>query len=414
MLTTMTKAKVAVFVVIALLTTTFLSVKYVGLDRFFGGYTVTAEMPAAGGLFQNSEVTYRGVPVGRVESLEATKKGARAVLRIERGAPAMPADVSGRVVDRSAIGEQYLDLSGGAVGKEKLQDGARLTLTAADLPPALDGLLRSSRDFVRSMPSEDLNTVINEGYEFTQGNGENLARLVETSTRFAKTADDNFLMTASLIDNSGKVLATQQQVADSFISYSADMKLLAHAFADQDQDWRTLIENTPASAREVDQLFKTVGQPLGELMANMISTAEVFGTNADGVRETMIKLPEGISITYAVMTSKGMRAGAALSFFDPLPCIQGYEGTEMRQGTDVTGGKPFNTKAGCTMKPSSGTSVRGPQAVLPSRTSKASQKASQKAGQQAGKKSGQQAGQAERRPVVQSTSSLADLMGGAR
>jgi phospholipid/cholesterol/gamma-HCH transport system substrate-binding protein len=369
MLTFMTKTKVVIFVVIALCTTTFLAVHYVGLDRYYGGYEVTVDMPEAGGLFENSEVTYRGVPVGRVESLEADRDGARAVLRIKRGSPAMSADVQARVVDRSAIGEQYLDLRGGSTDGKKLGEGAHLTLTAADLPPSIDGLLRSSRDLVASIPSDDLNTVIDEGYEFTRGNGRNLARLLKTSTEFARTADRNFLTTVSLIDNSGQVLATQEATASSFKSFSSDLDLLAHSLEEQDDDWRSVVEQTPAAARQLDRLFSTVGQPLGQLMSNLVSTAEVFGANADGVKETMIKLPEGISITYAVMTSKGMKSGAQLSFFSPLPCVTGYESTEMRPGTDITPGKPFNTKAGCTAPVSSGTNVRGPQSVLGKKSS---------------------------------------------
>lgn len=364
MLTWMTKGKVLVFVVVAVCTTTFLAVHYVGLDRYIGGYRVTVYMPNAGGLFEGSEVTYRGVPVGLVESLDADQDGAQAEVRISRGAPPIPAQVQGRVVDRSAIGEQYLDLRGGSTDGKTLEEGSELTLTAADLPPSIDGLLRSSRDLLDSIPSDALNTVIDEGYEFTRGNGENMARLLKTSTEFAKTADRNFLTTVSLIDNSGRVLATQEAAASSFQSFSKDLNLLAHSLAEQDKDWRRLVQQTPAAARELDKLFGTVGAPLGELMSNLISTAEVFGTNADGVKETMIRLPEGISITYAVMTSKGMQSGLQLSFFNPLPCVDGYESTEMRQGIDTSPGKPFNTKAGCTADPSSGINVRGPQAVL--------------------------------------------------
>lgn len=276
----------------------------------------------------------------------------------------MPATVSARVVNRSAIGEQYLDISGGAVGSDRLADGAHIEMTAADLPPAIDGMLRSSRDMVASMPSEDLNTLIDETYEFTRGNGENLARMVETSAQFAQTANRNFLVTSSLIDNSATVLATQEAAAASFQSFSKDMRLLSHSFVDQDADWRKVIRETPASMRAMQELFRSVGQPLGELMANLVSTAEVFGTNAKDVKETLIQLPEGISITFAVMTSKGMRSGVQLSFFNPLPCVEGYEGTPMRQGTDTSKGKPFNLEAGCTMSPSSGTNVRGPRAVL--------------------------------------------------
>jgi len=391
MLTFMTKSKVAAFVAIALVTTAFLAVHYVGLDRFIGGYRVTVDMPEAGGLFKNSEVTYRGVPVGRVESLTASRDGARAVLRIQRGAPAMPAQVQARVVDRSAIGEQYLDLRGGSTSGKKLADGAHLTMTEADLPPSIDGLLRSSRDLVASVPSQALNTVIDEGYAFTRDNGRNLARLLRTSSEFADAADRNFLTTVSLIDNSGKVLATQEAAASSFQSFSKDMSLLAHSFVDQDKDWRRLIEQTPAAARQLDVLFRSVGQPLGQLMSNLISTAQVFGTNAAGVRETMIRLPEGISITYAVMTSKGMRSGLEPTFFNPLPCIKGYEGTTMRGALDTSKGKPFNLQAGCTMPTSSGVDVRGPQAVLG-----------------AGKT------RANRATTVTSADTLGDLMGGKR
>jgi phospholipid/cholesterol/gamma-HCH transport system substrate-binding protein len=387
MLTSITKAKVAIFVMIAVVTTTFLAVHYVGLDRFFGGYQVTVDMPDAGGLFKNSEVTYRGVPIGRVVSLTASRDGARAVVRITRGAPAMPAQVEARVVDRSAIGEQYLDLRGGSLDGPKLGDGAHVQMTAADLPPSIDGLLRSSRDFVASVPSDALNTVIDEGYAFTRGNGRNLAQLLRTSSEFAKTADKNYLVTVSLIDNSDKVLATQEAASSSFQSFSHSLDLVMHSFQDHDEDWRRLIEQTPAAARQLDALIRTVGQPLGQLMSNLVSTAQVFGTNAAGVKETLIRLPEGISITYAVMTSQGMRSGLEPTFFTPLPCVQGYETTPMRGGLDTSPGKPFNLKAGCTMPRSSGVNVRGPQAVLGKHTS-------------------------SRTAVVDSADSMDDLMGG--
>jgi phospholipid/cholesterol/gamma-HCH transport system substrate-binding protein len=360
MLTGTVKGKLAAFVVLAVLTTVFLSVRYVGLDRYVGGYEVTVVMPEAGGLFTNSEVTYRGVPVGHVESLEPTESGVTVVVRIDPDAPDMPAELEARVVDRSAIGEQYLDLRGGSLEGELLADGDDLVVTASGLPPRIDGLLRSSRDFVESVPSDALTTVIDEAYALSRGNGPHLARLVETSADFGATANRNFLVTASLIENSGTVLATQEASADSFQSFSRDLSLLADALSEQDASWRQLFKQTPEAALQFDRLFATVGQPLGQLMSNLISTAQVFGTNAAGVRETLIKLPEGISITYAIMTSKGMRMGVTPTFFNPEPCTNGYEDTPMRPGLETSEGAPFNLEAGC--RGSDG-NVRGPQAA---------------------------------------------------
>src|SRR5699024_5351191 len=146
--------------------------------------------------------------------LIATAEGAQAVIRIKPGSPAMPTDVEATVVNRSAIGEQYLDLRGGAIQEgQELAEGDTISVSRAGLPVPLDGLLRSSRDFVASVPSDALNTVIDETYEFTRGNAEHISRLVKTSHEFAKTADRHFLVSANLIRNSATVLETQEASA---------------------------------------------------------------------------------------------------------------------------------------------------------------------------------------------------------
>ena len=73
-----------------------------------GRYTVTVDMPAAGGLYPTSVVTYRGTEVGRVRSVDVTGTGVRAVLTMNSNTP-VPGDVSANVHSRSAVGEQFLD-----------------------------------------------------------------------------------------------------------------------------------------------------------------------------------------------------------------------------------------------------------------------------------------------------------------
>ncbi|WP_408899675.1 hypothetical protein ACJ5H2_04315 [Nocardioides sp. R1-1] len=50
------------------------------------------------------------------------------------------------------------------------------------------------------------------------------------------------------------------------------------------------------------------------------------------------------------------------TFFNPLPCVEGYSGTTRRRGTDASEGPPLNRRAGCTAPRGEG-NVRGPQAV---------------------------------------------------
>ena len=361
MITARARTKLVAFVVLALLGTSYLGAKYAGIGLLSSGYEVAVSLPDASGLFVNGEVTYRGVPVGSIESLEPTGSGVTAVISIDGDAPAIPADVSAAVADRSVIGEQYLDLTGGSSGR--LAGGDRLTVAADGLSPDIAELLRSGRDFTASVPQEALTTVIDEGYELSEGVAGDLRRLVDTSLEFQQAADRNFLTSASLIRNSADVLATQEAASASMRAYSHDLGVFAETLKSSDGDLRALIANSPAAARQVGALIDDVGRPLGVLMANLVSTAQVFGTNSAGVEDALVRIPEAVSIGWAVNTSRGMNMGLIPSFFDPLPCVQGYGETPLRRGTDTTPGVPLNTAAGCTKSPSSGVGVRGPGAA---------------------------------------------------
>ena len=74
-----------------------------------GAYKVTANFVAGGGLYQNANVTYRGVTVGRVESVGLTNDGVVAHMRLNSGTP-VPDNVTATVKSVSAVGEQYIDL----------------------------------------------------------------------------------------------------------------------------------------------------------------------------------------------------------------------------------------------------------------------------------------------------------------
>lgn len=373
MLTTGIKVKVALFLVVALVAAGFLAINYGRLNIFGSGYTFHVSLPASGGLFKNGEVTYRGVPVGRIDDLRATADGVVATVHVNSDAPPIPADVQPHVHDRSVIGEQYLDLTTRAPGSSEsypsefssgwLSAGDTIHGTRAALPPRPDTLLRSTRDFVASVPQKALNTDIDEVYQATHGTSMPFDQLLDTTGQFEATANRNFLATVGLINSSKQVLRTQQASAASIRGFSHDLDLLARTMKANDPGLDTLITRTPASARQIELLFREVGKPLGTLMGNLVSTAQIFGVNASGVQDTLIRLPGALSIGFATNGPLGQDLGLTTTFFDPLPCTKGYEGTELRAGLQTGKGQPFNLDAGCTMSPSSGTDVRGPAAV---------------------------------------------------
>lgn len=362
MITRRVALKLVAFVVIGVVATVHLLSTYVGIAPFRDDVRVTVALDDASGLFEGSEVTYRGVQVGRVEDMTVTDTGTEVSVLLDTDAPDLPADLDVTVANRSAIGEQYLDLRGAeGGGDEVLAAGDRIDATEATVPPSFDNVLRSGRDFVASVPEDSLRTVIDESYLASQGVSDDVAQLVDTSLSWAKTADANFLVTTQLIENSATVLDTQLASARSIQGFSADLGLLAETLRTSDGDLRALITAVPPAATQVQQLVAEVGPSLGVLLGNLVTPASVFGVNAAGVEDVMIRLPEAVSAGWVVAGSGELQLTLVTNFADPLPCTTGYEGTTLRPGLD-TSGATFNTDAGCTTG-DAGSNVRGPGSV---------------------------------------------------
>ncbi|MDQ1105120.1 phospholipid/cholesterol/gamma-HCH transport system substrate-binding protein [Nocardioides zeae] len=364
MITTAVKVKVVAFLVLGLLATGYLLRTYVGVDPLRDDTRVTVELSDASGLFEGSEVTYRGVSIGTVDELEVTDTGTDVQVVLDADAPPVPADVDVTVANRSAIGEQYLDLVPREAGDDDravLADGDRVVATDATVPPAFDAVLRSGRDFVASVPEDALRTVVDETYLAARGVSPDVAQLVETSLAWAQTADANFLVTTRLIESSATVLDRQLASADAIRSFSGDLELLAATLRDSDGDLRALIGATPPAALQLRDLVAEVGRPLGLLLTNLVTPAQVFGVNSAGVEDLMIRLPDAVSAGWAVTSTGSLNLSLVPNFANPLPCTTGYEGTPRRAG-DATGGGAFDTDAGCTLT-SGPSNVRGPGAV---------------------------------------------------
>ena len=114
-LTSRTKKQLLVFVFITLVGVSYVGARYARLDRlvYDSAYQVHAQFAQSGGIFSGAEVTYRGVRVGSVSDMRLTRDGVDVVLSVDKGEDRIPADTLALVGNKSAVGEQYVDLSRG-------------------------------------------------------------------------------------------------------------------------------------------------------------------------------------------------------------------------------------------------------------------------------------------------------------
>ncbi|GAB3501918.1 MCE family protein [Amycolatopsis cihanbeyliensis] len=363
MLTKLVRWQVLIFCVIALVGVSYVGANYVGLQKllFDSGYVVHARFVSGGGMFTNSEVTYRGVRVGRVGELRLTEAGMEADLVIEPDAPPIPADLDAVVASRSAAGEQYVDLRPRAGDGPMLRDGSVIVQDRTDIPLQVDTVLMNLDALVQSVPKPALRTVVDELYQATSGAGPNLQTLVDSGIDFIQTATEYVPQVTSLVTDSETVLATQVRNSEAIKSFGSDARALAEQLKKSDGDLREVITAVPPVAREVQALVRESGPRLGVLLANLLTVSTVAEVRQGGLEQLLVKAPEAVAAGSQVIRGDGAHFGLALTFFDPPPCTSGYGGTQYRDGLDTSPGGPLNTGARCTLPKGNPTGVRGSQ-----------------------------------------------------
>jgi len=361
MLTRTVRLQVLAFVVIALATTAFVGANYAGLGRLFGSgtYVVHLELDDGGGLFTNSEVTYRGVAVGRVGEMRLTDRGMEADLVLEDGGPQVPVDTKAVVANRSAIGEQFVDLQPRGAGGPFLENGSVIRKEQTTVPMPVTTLLGNLSDFNQSVPTESLRVVVDELYTAMNDTGPSLQLLLDSTMSFTDEATNHLPQTIALINDGSTVLQTQLDSSSAWREFSSNAKLFAGELASADGDLRELIGAAPLAATQLSQLLADTNPGLPVLVANLVTTAEIFESRIGGMRQLFVYLPKAVAATSMSITTKGASMSIIPNFFNPMPCVTGYN-TPHRQGEDTTT-LPFDTSTECSLPHGDERLVRGSQ-----------------------------------------------------
>lgn len=366
MISRRTRIQLAVFVVITLLGVSFVGARYAKLDRLVADtrYTVMADFADSGGIFVGAQVTYRGVGVGQVTGMELDGDGVEVALGIDEENAEIPSDLRAVVANKSAVGEQYVDLQPQVDGQPYLADGSRIARDRTQLPLPTTTLLIDINELVNSVDQDNLRTTISELGVAFDGAGEDLSTIIDTGNSFIETADANFDVTAALIRDSRTVLQTQLDSAGSIRTFARRLRQLSDTFVDSDQDIRTLIDEGSASATTLRAFVDDNSAAIGQLLDNVASTNRILMTRLDGIEQILVLYPYVAEGGYTVV-DRDKGTGLYASHFglvltsNPPVCTGGYESVDQRSPHDRTE-IPFDTTLACT-EPQSQSSPRGAQ-----------------------------------------------------
>ena len=213
MLTRFVRIQLLIFTIVGIVGVIAMVLFYIQAPTLLGigRMTVTLELPSTGGLYRFSNVTYRGVQIGKVTAVSLTPNGAKATLSLSTS-PKIPANLQAEVLSVSAVGEQYVDLrprtDSGAVSARRLGDRhARHHDSASGRTDARSGERLGRRAF----PKNKIGQLLDESFQAFNGAGYDLGSLTESASRIS--ADSNSIVdrTRALTEDSRAAAGTRRR-----------------------------------------------------------------------------------------------------------------------------------------------------------------------------------------------------------
>src|ERR1700734_1644166 len=195
MLTRFVRIQLLIFTIIGIIGVIAMALFYVQAPTLLGigRMTVTLELPSTGGLYRFSNVTYRGVQVGKVTAVSLTAKGAKATLSLSTS-PNIPANLQAEVLSVSAVGEQYVDLRPRTDSDPYLHNGSVIAMHDTTIPQAVGPMLDQLNALIKSLPKNKIGQLLDESFQAFNGAGYDLGSLSDATSRIS--ADPNWVVDA--------------------------------------------------------------------------------------------------------------------------------------------------------------------------------------------------------------------------
>ncbi len=300
---------------IALLVVTFLGASYiafdaVGVEVVNQPYTVEVDMPAAGGIYTDAYVTYRGVEVGKVSSLHLHPNGVTADLAIDQGVK-IPAGVTASVRELTAAAEQYMDLvppkatlAAAASPGSYLRAGSVIPRDRVSVPVSVGTLLDTVDSLVGSLHASDLNTLSAALATGLRNAGSDLHSIIVNGQTLVNALQSAVPGTTKLINAGNTVLSTFNATNNDFQSFSANLDALSAQLAKSNSDFVALLRNGATASQTMTQFLGQNGDPTVSLINDLSSATGVAYARRSAIQALFQVLPL-FSSDVAMVTTNG-------------------------------------------------------------------------------------------------------------
>lgn len=275
-----------------------------------GTIQVTAYFDQFKGIYKGDDVTVRGVPVGRVTSVEPQKDQVKVTLGIDPDVH-IPTDVKAAVIAQSLVAVRSIAL-GPVTGKgTALQDGDVIPISRTAIPVEWDDIKDQLVELSTALGPNGANRqgatsdLITAGADFLDGTGDSLNQTIRNMSEAMRT----------LSDNSGELFATVRNLQvfiEAIKGSDTQVRLfnerLATVSASLDEDSDALVgalEGLNRAFKEIDAFLVDNRDITVKTLREVRATTSLLSENRQSVADLLQVAPSTVSNFYNIVDTRG-------------------------------------------------------------------------------------------------------------
>lgn len=256
--------------------------------------SVVLELDDAGGVFTSQEVTYRGITVGQIGKMTVVDDGVEIELDINASHQIPKEDLEARVMFKSAVGEQFVDLLPESDGPPYLEDGDHIPKENTTIPVSTQELLTTVEAVLRGVPPEDLKGAVDALGGGLTGRGPDIATIIESSAILAETFAERGDEFEGILKNGTKVGEEFIKSREDFATAIRELVTVSDTLADGTVDLERLMRGGNTTSREVVALLREHNKGVNEFLIEFAEVNRIQAEHGDDLAQILKFLPQGL------------------------------------------------------------------------------------------------------------------------
>lgn len=363
-MTRLVKIQLTIFSVVTVIALAIMAVVYLQVPRALGWQRtdVALEMPDTGGLYQNSNVSYLGKTIGRVDSVTLKPGHVVAELHFDSSAD-VPENVRAEIRSVSAIGEQFVEFVPEGTPEGRMKDGTVLGEDRVDMPQSIGPVLDQATVLMASIDDAKMRRVISESFDAFNGSARDLQQFLDSAQLLMEEAQRNSGVTRQLIADAEPVLDSQIRSSDSIREWTANIADITDQLRENEPQITSLIQRGPDALDRASTLLNDLQPTMPVLVANLVSVGEVGVIYNRSIEQLLVIYPALVSALLTAIDggkdTREIKVDFNLQINETPPCTTGFLPASDRRSPADLSVPPLVNGIYCKVPQDSQIAVRG-------------------------------------------------------